>query len=439
MAERFSRPSDSDKLTFAASGGTKTDPGGSVRATGWVSEQIPGYDEFNWLQNLWGNFLDWYHSLQIREWSDVWEGIFNTTTEDYIFRVYHSTTGLRPRGLSQFLVTSPATGGGTVNQMCTDGEGLYFYGGTGNVYINRINTVNGSQEQEIGVGTGAVSAIDADGLYLYNHNTNSGVTGLRVRDRKSLANVRNGGSYYGCDLLRSNGLWCVGISPTGYNNYLVFYTGLQTTVTENAVATAATTLYSLAIDETQCYSGDGVAKVYAYTLTGTPVNNWTTTLPATTTAIVRCLAADGNVIYAGTEKLTLSGSAPASQSASGDAVIWALDRITGEVLWTRDLPDVAAQVDEIAVDQGYLYCYEVQDDSLFVFNLRAPEPSLVHVVTNWGDGGIAVDGVSVAGANTAGTSLRRDWFLRRGSQSFMRVLGQDSRRAPFFNLAIPID
>lgn len=439
MAERFPRPNNSDKLTWGASGGTKNDPGGSVRATGWAFEQIPGAFEFNWLQNLWGNFLDWFHDLKIREWSDVWEGINATTTEDYIFRVYHSTTGLRPRGLSAFLTASPATGGGTVSQMCTDGEWLYFFGGTGNAYLQRINTVDGSQEQEVAVSAGAVSALDADGLYLYNHNTTVGVAGLQVHDRSTLALLRTGGTEYACDLLRANGLWCVGVSPNSGANRLVFYTGLQTTVTENTVTTAAASLTGLAIDETQCYSGDAVGNVYAYTLAGTPVNSWTTALPTTTAAVINCLAADGNAVYVGTDTRAVSVGQPYSRSTSGNAVVWALDRITGDPLWSRDLPSTNSNCAEIAVDQGYLYCYDSQDDELCVFNLRAPEPSLVTVLSNWGVGGLAVDGVSIAGANTAGTSLRRDWFLRRGTQSFMRVLGQDSRRAPFFNLAIPVD
>jgi hypothetical protein len=437
MAERVPIPTDYDKVTWAASGGTKTDPGASPRATGWVFEQIPGYDEFNWLQNLWGGLLDWLRQLAGREWADMWEGISNTSAQNDQFKVYHSTTGLRPRGQSIFNVTNPATGTGTVNQVATDGQYGYFFGGTGDAYINRIDLAAGGQEQEYAIPTGAASALDADGLYVYYTNSNSGVTGLRVHNRDTLAQVRVGGSEYDHGLIRSNGVWVVGISPNTGSGNMVFYTGLETTVTENKIVTAAAALSGLAIDETQVYSGDVLGNVYAYTLAGTPVNSWTTALPSTTAASVNCLAADGNVVYVGTIEVILSASAPASQSPNGNAVLWALDRTTGAPLWSRDFPSTNSVCVSLAVDQGYLYCYDSQDDTLNVFDIRSPEPSLFHKEENWGTGGLAADGVSILGSDDTDAKIRRSWFLRRGTQSFMRVNGNDPTRQPFHTLALP--
>jgi hypothetical protein len=439
MTERLPIPTNYDKVTWAASGGTKTDPGGSVRSTGWAFEQIPGYDEFNWIQNILGDMADWLRKLIGREWSDINEGIANTTTQSDQFKVYHSTTGLRPRGLSVFDVVSPATGGGVVNHVATDGEFGYFFGGTGDAYINRIDPGAGGQEQEYNIPTGAASALDADGQYVYYHNTNAGVPGLRVHDRLTLAQVRVGGAQYACDELRSNGSWCVGISPAGGNGRMVFYTGLGGTVTENTVTTAAAALVGLAIDGGQCYSSDGAGNVYAYTLAGTPVNSWITALPTTTTAAITCLAADGNAVYVGTDTRTVSPGQPYSRSTSGNAVIWALDRITGDPLWSRDLPGLNSICISLAVDQGYLYALDGQNDELCVISLRAPEASLVYVGSGWGAGGLAVDGVSAYGASASAANIKRAWFLRRGTQTFMRVLGNDSKRAPFHTLALPIN
>lgn len=438
MSERPPIPTNYDKVTFAASGGVKTDPGASVRATGWAYEQIPGYDEFNWIQNILGDMADWLRKLIGREWSDVAEGILNTATQSDQFKVYHSTTGLRPRGLAVFDVASPATGGGVVNQPATDGQLIFFFGGTGDAYINSVDPSAGGQEQEYAIPTGAASALDADGAYVYYHNTNAAVPGLQVHDRVTLALVRTGGAQYACSELRSNGAWCCGIKPFGGANRIAFYTGLGTTVTENVITTAAATLFGLAIDGDQVYAGDNLGSVYCYTLAGTPVNQWTTALPITVAVQVRAIAADGHVVYVVTDRTTLSGAAPPSQSPSGSASIFALDRITGEVLWTRDL-GAGNDCYNVAVDQRYLYCVDSSDE-IYVYWLRAPEPSLVYQdVGPWG--WIACDGVSIAGTNAAGlgggTNIKRAWFQSKGTQAFMRVLGNDSKRQPFFNLAVP--
>jgi hypothetical protein len=442
MTERLTRPADFSKIGWRTNPGSPnglTAPDAPKRADGFPTNAIPPSVEENWRYNLNGLLFEWLDALIGREWSDVWEGILNTTTQGDQFKVYHSTTGLRPRGLSVFNVASPATGGGVVNQVATDGEFCYFFGGTGNVYINRVDPAAGGQEQEHTIPTGAATALDADGAYVYYSNNNAAVPGLRVHDRLTLAQVRVGGAEYACDEVRSNGSWCVGISPNSGANKLVFYTGLGTAVTENTVTTAAATLHGLAIDGSQVYVGDNLDTIYAYTLSGTPSNVWTTTLPLSVPVTVRSIACDGNVVYVATDRSSLTGAAPPSASPSGSASVFALDRHTGEVLWSRDLA-VGEDCYNLAVDQGYLYCAS-SGSKLFVYWLRAPEPSRVYEGSGWG--WMACDGVSIVGTSaaglTGGSNIKRAWFHRRGTQTYMRVLGNDSQRAPFYTLALPIN
>jgi hypothetical protein len=46
-----------------ASAGTKTDPGGSKEATGWVVSERPPASWFNWIYNAFGQWLDYFEEV----------------------------------------------------------------------------------------------------------------------------------------------------------------------------------------------------------------------------------------------------------------------------------------------------------------------------------------------------------------------------------------
>ena len=432
--ERNAIPTNADDVPWGTSaippGYPQTDPGGSVRASGWADDQIPGHDEFNWLQNLWGAFLVWLRAFAPREWSDVWEGLTETSTTGDVFRVYGDADGPPARDTSIFSVTNPATGTGLVRQTRTDGQWLFYFGGTGDAYMLAISPRDGAKKWEYPIPTGAATAIDADGQYVYYSNDNSGVLGLRVHDRTSGAFIRAGGSDYDHAQLRGNGVYVCGVSPFGASGRIDFYTGLGASVTEVFVDIASIGLQALAVDADKVYVGglsSGAADVIAYTLSGSPANTWSANLPTTTTLPVNAIETDGNVVYVATDRGTLT--------AGGSANLFALSPVDGSVVWTADIGGSGVDLRKLAVDHRYIYCI---DDSaeIYVCWLRAPAASLIYQDAGpWGD--VCCDGVSLSGA-AGGVSaiIKRAWFLN-DMQEFRRANPANPNRQPFYNLAVP--
>jgi hypothetical protein len=408
-----------------------------VRLNGWVFQQIIGHDELNWLQNLWGKMYDWLKLSRTRQWSDVYEGLQNTDKIGDTFQI-SDETGPFVRGTSVFAVPGTAATGGFCFDICTDGEFFFYRSGSPNpVSLVAANPRDGSEQWEFVIGTGAASALDADGRFVYYVNNNVAVQGLQVHDRTTGAFVRAGGVEYAMTQVRANGVAAAAINPASAANKVIRYTNLGAAVTEASTTTGNTSNAAVALDADQIYVG-GVrgagSDVYALG-TGTLLVAWNINLPTVAPPTINAIVTDGNVVYVATDA--------AAHTGYGTTNLWALDRITGGLLWFADVGS-GANVSHLAIDHRYLYCVTSAND-LYIYWLRGQNPFTanlgipIYAVTTGGWGSCAADGVSLVASDAAsgGLNVRRAWF-RTDDQLFRRANPASSARFPFFTLALPV-
>lgn len=437
-SERIPIPSESDYkwgTNTIPPGEAQTDPGASVRLNGWAFEQIPGHDEFNWLQHLWGEMFDWLKVSRVRQWADVFEGLQNTTEIGDLFQV-SDKTGPLARGTSIFTAPGTAATGGPCLDLCTDGEQFYYRSGSPNpVSLIAAKPSNGTELWEYVIGTGYASALHADGRYVYYANANVGVPGLQVHDRTTGAFVRTGGAEYAMTQIRANGTQVVGINPNSAANRVVRYSTLGGPLVENTVLTGNTSNAAVAVDADQIYVG-GVrgAGNDIYALTTGLVTAWSINLPTVAAPTINAITTDGNVVYVGTDS--------AAHTGFGVTNLWALERITGQLLWFADV-GAGANISHLAVDHHYLYCV-TSVSNLYVHWLRHNNPFTanlglpIYQQLNNAWGSCAADGVSLVASDSAagGVNLRRSWF-RTDDQLFRRANPESAIRYPFHTLAVP--
>ena len=95
-----------DRILDWASGGTTTDPGGSKEAAGWVTDDRPPANWWNWILNSFGQWLSY----------------FEDHTDEFL-PVLHAYVVTDGAGSTTTLVGSGFTGGATVG---SDGVSLTF-------------------------------------------------------------------------------------------------------------------------------------------------------------------------------------------------------------------------------------------------------------------------------------------------------------------------
>jgi hypothetical protein len=432
MTERNARPATNDNVGWNTTPtNPSTDPGGAVRAAGWATNAIPGSDEFNYLQTMWGDDLLWLEAMAPREWYQIEDGIAASSYRD-LFRVVPPLTPPSYDRLAQlFNVAGTAATGGNPNHIHTDGEQLYYACGNLTPSQSLIAAIpdTGAEVWEASPLT-QHTALCTDGTNVYATSPSSpGEIGLAKIDRTSGALISQGGTEYDLDELRTNGVYCVGISPFSSSSKVVFWlvnTG-ATAPTETGTVTV-TPLNGLAIDADQCYVGGtrNTYDVWAWTLSSR-ANAWQITLPTVGAPTVAAIAADGDCVFVATDSQTLT--------AGGRASVYCLDRVNGSVLWSYSPPG-DTDVEAIAVDDRYLFVRDANDD-LLQLKLRAAEPALVAVAADWNE--VVCDGVSVIGTDATTTTNFMRHMLGGASKTYMRALGTDPNRRPFYTLAVPVD
>lgn len=425
MAERIPIPATAANVEWNTNPtNPSTDPS-LQRAAGWAVNEIPDAQEFNYLQTMWGDFLVWLRSFAPREWTDIWEALADVTDVSQLFYVYPPAAGMHARGLGMWAVAGTGSGTGVVSQPCTDGEQIYHLDGA---YIVAVDPADGTQIWEVDPEGIPLTAITTDGSAVYVTTNNVGYPGLYEIGRTAGSTVDTAGTEYACGQLVANGEYCVGTNPASGGGKVVTWSGLGTALVQDGVYdTGSAALPNVAIDSTQCYVGGtrNTYDVWAVAMAAPTTYVWRITLPVTTAPTVYGIAADGDCVYVGTEQKTLS--------AGGTANIFCLDRTTGAVLWTMDLP--GDQDFGVAVDDRYLY--SVNDSGVMsIVRLRSSVPSVVHSLSVFAQP--QCDGVSVIGTGATSSQLRRVWVLG-ASKLMMRADGNDPNRRPFHNLAIPVD
>lgn len=427
MPERITRPGTADNILWNTTPfNPSNDPGPALRAAGWALNDVPGSDEFNYLQTMWGDHAQWIEFFAAREWSEIGEGVAAAGYKD-LFKVTPPATGtsMSPRLSQIFSIVSTAATGGNPFSLCGDGEQLYYIAGGVGQSVIAANPANLGEIWEVTATVTSPQALEADGLYVYASGGIAGEPGLRRINRATGAAAGNGGVEWFHQLLRSNGVYCIGIDVNSSAGKVVFYT--VATPTETGTQTPTTQLYGAAIDYDQCYVGGvrNTQDIWAYTLSSRALA-WSTTLPTTTAPQIEALCADGDFVYAVSDRVALT--------AGGNANTYCLDRVTGAVLWTLDV--AAADLVLCEVDDRYLYVVDSTND-LYAIRLRAAVPGVVGLQTNVVDS-LYVDGVSIYCRDGATATNVRRLAVGGPTKVYMVASGDDPSRRPFYNLSVPL-
>jgi hypothetical protein len=449
MAERIPAPTDIAKTNWNSDGITypSTDPGSGKRATGYKPKDVPTSpsdgeiitaNEQNYLHGLEMQMHTWLKQFIPREWTELSEGITASSVVRQLFRVVPPNTGIRSRLVTVWTTTSVATGTLNPKSICTDGEQTYYIAGTGNKYIVAVSPVDGSD----GAGGGSpiweinphatvdVTALTCDGNYVY-YVLSGTVTGLQRVDRDG-TNLTTAGVTLAHNKMRANGGWVVGIAgSTGAGDLDIWVVSTMTLVATKATGSAGLT--GVAMDEDVVYVGgarNAGNDMWAYTLvTGAAV--WSAPLD-TNVFLIRDMCADGDFVYVVTDDAVLA--------AGGNASLFCLNRLSGAVFWTMD---IGVNLNHVAVDDEYIYALADSSNELYMIRRGqngSPAPGVVKVKSSVAvatNDILAVDGVSVY-ARPSGTTTDLIRISNGGvTKTFMRAAGSDTRRRPFYTLAVP--
>jgi hypothetical protein len=378
--------------------------------------------------------LSWVRDFVAREWSDVAEGIAETTASQ-LFRVYPPAAGMYERAVELFNVATTASTGGNATYIRTDGEQIYYVGGSPPQLIIAADPADGSELWESSPAVASAHRnICTDGGFVYSVTTGGAPAGLLRYSRSTGAYDTNGGTDYNNTVLVTNGEYCIGVdgSVAGAGK-ITFWSGIQGTITQAAsyYDTTSAGLIAAAIGDTQCYVGGTRATydVWCVRLSDR-ATRWRTTLATTIAPTVRGIATDGDHVFVATDLVALT--------AGGSANLFVLNKQNGTVQWNASLAGGGDLRNGIAVDDRYLYvCDNAGTTGCYIYRVRAPTLVLVGQITGLNDP--VLDGVSVTGQNDSDlTKFRRHWMLG-ATKTFMRAASSDPNRRPFFTLAVPVD
>jgi hypothetical protein len=442
MTERVTQPSEASKTNWADGGSaySNADPGSGKRAVGFQpkDEPTPGPGEIipaethNFLWRLGMEMISWLRDYQIREWSDLAEGIAATSAGE-MFRVAPSGTAMTARGAQIFNVSGTGTGSTNVSEICTDGEQIYYTNGG---YMIAADPADGSEIWENN-DTAVVTfpALCTDGFYVYAMgDTND--RGIHQCERATGDVVDSAGTDYDCNKIVTNGYYIVGIDANSFTGYVTFWSNIQSAsiAQDGRYDTSSPGLQDVCIDQDQCYvTGNPVSSnsVWAMNLS-TRALAWAAVLPTTSApTLLTSICCDGNRVYVAGSRTALT--------AGGSANLFCLDRITGNTLWTMDLVDSGLNNRSAsfgaATDGRYLFVYLATAEELAVVDLHGG-PAQVGFIA---DARYPIcDGVSVIGNSDVGTQLKRSRWID-AVRTFRRTAGTDTNRRVFYTLAVPAD
>jgi len=437
MSERIPRPTEATACNWADGGGAypSTDPGSSKRAAGFKPKDNPTpgdgdiipAEDHNFLWRLGMEMLSWVRDFIPREWSDVSEGIANTTASQ-LFKVFSPIAGIRRRGALAYSAPVTASTGGVYGIGCTDGEQLYYRSGLTNEMIVSADPTDGSHNWENDPDSQTISALTTDGGYVYYTTSNVAAPGLRRLNRSTGAYQTAGGTTYNVNRLVTNGEYCVGIDGSIGNGNVTVWSGIQGTIAEDGqYNTTSANLSDVAITNTTAFvcgsrSTYDIWKVSLGTLSG---SGFAALPTVTTTPAVNGIATDGSMVYVVIDRTALT--------AGGSANLFVYS-VEGQLLHTMDI--TTNNLDYVAVDDMYLY---VVDDSNFCrVLLKEQFPTFADVFTVVDvDGWPVCDGVSIICRDATSTSLfQRNW-MHGPTKEFMRTNSDDPERRPFYTLAVP--
>lgn len=420
MSERTPvRPTDGDNVGWnTGSIGASTDPG-ALRVSGWAVDAIPGSDEFNYLQTLWGDFFLWLEGSAQRRFDDVYEGIAATVDwQSFIWRPSNPAWGGRMAALA-FSAHGNASGN-NIAQLCTDGAVIFGHTAA-NADLVAL-TPGGTDLWALATIGGTVTAICTDGLYLYESNgTNNGIRARRRSD--GAVSATSAEAYAGYAAMAANGAYIVAIAPAGATTRVHFYTEPATYVN---FVTAPNPAGCVALGDRMAYVGCDDA-VTAYLLS-TRALMWTYNY-LSALAVAAAIDTDSDLVFVASNRH--------DRGAGVYSNLVCLDALTGAELWFADIGSVVDLTDAVC-DGKYLFVRE--DTAGGIYQLAVDAHGYRIVVY----GGAAVaktlccDGAGLAYAESATpTDLDRFMVGDIGTR-FLRVKDSDQYRRPRPWLAVPM-
>ena len=104
-----------------ATAGTKNDPGAGKRALGWIFQEVPPFDWFNWLDGEQGIWLDWLRQIGSRVFDTIRSALETLSPGDY-FR-------LAPNSILPFdnSPQTPMSTGSSASVLASDGFAVYVF------------------------------------------------------------------------------------------------------------------------------------------------------------------------------------------------------------------------------------------------------------------------------------------------------------------------
>ena len=430
MAERIPVPATAVNIEWNTNPtNPSTDPT-SQRAAGWAVDEIPDAQEFNYIWTMQGDFMAWLKQFAPREWTELSEGITDASVFRQLFRVCPPNATMLGRLGEIFSTAGTAATGGNVTHICTDGQRVYYISGATLDAIIGASPVDLTEEWEfINTATTQVVSITCDGRFVYfvSDATEAGLWTIGLDGAGPL----NAGATYGHSALRANGTNCVGISGnTGVGDLDIWASSPISLVATKSTGSPGSGLLAVAIDDTHAYvagTRNAPNDIWAYPLTGGAAT-WSVPLDTNDPSPVNGICTDGDFLYVVTDSFAIA--------AGGNRGLFCLDKVTGTVLWTFDL---GADLVDCAVDSDYLYVVD-SSNILYMFKLHSPEVGLIATKTNVSSAvqSLAADGVNVFCRDASATTNVRRLTTSGPTKTFMRVSGQDTRRRPFFTLAVPV-
>jgi hypothetical protein len=424
MSERNARPASADNADWANGTYSPIDPA-AQRAAGWAPNEVPDAEAFNYMFELWGDFLQWLEAETPREWSELSEAVAASSPGDR-FRVINYAGYFRNRISAKFIVTGTATGGGNVNGVCTDGLRVYYFGGTSDEYLVGASPTNGAELWEVQPLATEIIALACDGGRLYVTGA-AGDPGLTTLDPSDGSALDNAGTTFGHIALAAQGYYCAGISGSSGADAVDIWVSDPISLVGTG-STGSAQLRGLAVDSGLAFVGGdrNTNDVWAYRLS-TANLEWQVTLD-TNAFTVRAICADGNRVYVACDRDPLA--------AGGNANLFCLNRIDGSLLWSFDLG--TGDMRHIACDDRYLYPV---DDSgkVYALDLRGYGSPACVAIAGGAFANICADGVSIIGTDFGTPTDWGRYYSGQTNRTFMRVNGIDQFRRPFHALAVPID
>ncbi len=334
------------------------------------------------------------------------------------FRVLAAGSSALNPALANIQWTVLGVGGASaaVNHMACDSEQVYHAHFTATADFAANSPETGAQIWANALGADAITAMAADGLFLYTGHF-SGVAHIRSRsDGSSIATLAN--------LTLINSIAANGdqlaYSGTLAGGTLGTYSALGAAPVSNGTS-VITGIEGVAVDDTRVYAvatTGGVVTLTARALSNPVTTFWTVTLNAISGSTGLTVETDGQRVYVGL-------------TTASDQTLHCFNR-DGLFLWTTRVIGLS-NIDRLSVDDDYLYLADDAGNESAIVDKETG----VTVRTISGNLIMCSDGWRAYGTDTAFNI--RAYTATERSKLFERVSSADPTRRPFHKLAVPVE